>query len=134
LAVTPDGARIVSGSLDNTVRVWNLATGRLERTLDGHADSVCAVAVTPDGTRIVSGSWDNTVRVWNLASGHLVACWIADPGILVQACCTVPADPSLVVYGDSAGGVHVLQVLKAQCVSREDAVRTGRGPTHDPRD
>src|SRR5664280_1595865 len=78
VAVTPNGTRIVSGAGglmpphdDNTVRVWDLASGRQERTLQGHTDLVNAVAVTPDGSRIISGSDDETVRVWDLASGHL---------------------------------------------------------------
>ena len=71
MAVTADGQRIVSGGADRTVRVWNLASGRLERTLEGHTGQVRAVAVTADGQRIVSGGTDGTVRVWNLASGRL---------------------------------------------------------------
>jgi len=65
-AVTPDGKQIVSGSVDDTVRVWDLASGQLVRTLTGHTNIVEAVAVTPDGKQIVSGSADHTVRVWNL--------------------------------------------------------------------
>ncbi len=76
VAVTPDGRQIVSGSSDNTVRVWDLATGTLVRTLTGHTDGVTdgveAVAVTPDGRQIVSGARDNTMRVWDLATGTLV--------------------------------------------------------------
>jgi WD40 repeat protein len=62
--VTPDGQYVVSGSGDNTVRVWELATGKEVRRFTGHENSVYSVAVTPDGQYVVSGSWDNTVRVW----------------------------------------------------------------------
>ena len=73
LAVTPDGSRVVSGSEDHTVGVWNLGTGGLERTLEGHTSWVTAVAVNPDGARIASGAsaGDPVVRVWNLATGGL---------------------------------------------------------------
>jgi WD40 repeat protein len=64
------GRRVVSGSRDNTLRVWNLANGETERVLQGHTRGVTAVAVTPDGRRVVSGSGDQTLRVWNLASGE----------------------------------------------------------------
>ena len=111
VAVSPDGTRVFSGSSDRTVRVWSLADGRLERTLEGHP--VTAIAVSPDGTRVVSGDGDGTVRVWNLADGRLVARWTAEPGTMATAVCTVPTDSSLVVYGDSAGDVHVLQLLEA---------------------
>jgi len=71
VAVTPDGKRIISGSSDNTVKVWDLNTGAEVLTFTGHASPVnaVAVAVTPDGTRVISGSSDNTVRVWNLEEG-----------------------------------------------------------------
>ncbi len=69
LALTADGRTAVSGSLDMTVRVWDLATGQ-SRALEGHSDQVTAVALTADGRTAVSGSWDNTVRVWDLATGQ----------------------------------------------------------------
>jgi WD40 repeat protein len=72
VAVTPDGGRAVSASDDGTVRVWDLATGRVLCALTGHAGPVTAVAVTPDGRRAVSASDDRTLRVWDLAAGHLL--------------------------------------------------------------
>jgi WD40 repeat protein len=66
VAVTPDGRYIVSGSLDETVRVWERATGKEVQKLTGHQDGVWSVAVTPDGRYIVSGSLDQTVRVWSI--------------------------------------------------------------------
>ncbi|THU79247.1 hypothetical protein K435DRAFT_698261, partial [Dendrothele bispora CBS 962.96] len=70
VAFSPDGERIVSGSHDNTVRVWNARTGAPEGDpFQGHSHWVTSVAFSPDGERIVSGSDDNTVRVWNTKSG-----------------------------------------------------------------
>ena len=112
LAVTPDGSRILSGWDDNIVRVMDLESGRLELELAGHTSEVKAVAVTPDGARMVSGSTDGTVRVWDPSTGQEVARWAAELGVAVHSCCVVPTDPSLVVYGDSAGGVHVLRLVE----------------------
>ena len=67
LSVALDGQRIVSGSSDNTIKVWDLETGALLHTLTGHEGSVLSVAL--DGQRIVSGSQDNTVKVWDLETG-----------------------------------------------------------------
>ena len=72
MAVTPDGQSVLSGSYDKTLKLWNLATGKLLRTFKGHSDSVNAVAVTPNGLRAVSGSSDHTLKLWDLATGELL--------------------------------------------------------------
>jgi WD40 repeat protein len=72
VAVTPDGRRAVSGSLDNTLLVWDLKSGETERALEGHGGVVRAVAVTRDGRRAVSGSGDSSLQVWDLESGQMV--------------------------------------------------------------
>ncbi len=68
--MTPDGRRAVSGSDDETLRVWDLESGRCLRTLEGHSSGVRSVSVTPDGRRAVSGSDDETLRVWDVESGQ----------------------------------------------------------------
>ena len=68
-AFSPDGARIVSGSDDNTVRVWDAASGAELLVLRGHESPIDAAAFSPDGARILSESGDGTVRVWDAASG-----------------------------------------------------------------
>jgi WD40 repeat protein len=75
VAYSPDGSRIVSGSSDNTVKVWDAATGAELSTLRGHTGAVTAVACSRDGTRIASSSWDCTVKVWDAPSG-------AEPGTI----------------------------------------------------
>ncbi|KAJ7854402.1 WD40-repeat-containing domain protein [Mycena olivaceomarginata] len=74
VALSPDGKRIVSGSYDETVRVWDSESGEvIAGPFNGHTDSVTSVAFSPDGKRIVSGSEDKTVRVWDSESGEVVA-------------------------------------------------------------
>jgi WD40 repeat protein len=72
VAVTADGRSVASGADDDTVRVWDLVTGRCAAP-EGHTDYVDIVAVTADGRSAVSGSWDRIVRVWDLASGRCIA-------------------------------------------------------------
>jgi len=72
-AVTPDGRRVVSTSFDQTLRVWDLESGRTLATLQGHSAWVRGCAMTPDGRRVVSASDDKTLKVWDLASGQLLA-------------------------------------------------------------
>jgi WD40 repeat protein len=77
VAFDPQGRRIVSGSYDGTVRVWDVDSGRELACLSGHEGEVQSVAFDPRGRRIVSGSWDGTVRVWDVDSG---ACLEVIPG------------------------------------------------------
>ena len=69
MAFSADGKRIVSGSQDNTVKVWDADKGTELLTLKGHTNWVNSVAFSADGKRIVSGSWDNTVKVWDADKG-----------------------------------------------------------------
>jgi WD40 repeat protein len=72
VAVTPDGKRAVSASMDKTLKVWDLETGRVLNTLEGHSGGVLGVAVTPDGKRAVSASTDKTLKVWDLETGRVL--------------------------------------------------------------
>jgi WD40 repeat protein len=72
---------VVSGSNDETLRVWELGTGETKTTLQGHTNSVNAVAVTPDGRHVVSGSGDNTLRVWDLKDGKEMLTFTVDGNV-----------------------------------------------------
>ncbi|THU79191.1 WD40 repeat-like protein [Dendrothele bispora CBS 962.96] len=67
---SPDGSQLASGSDDNTVQIWNTATGQEVAKLEGHTDLVWSVAFSPNGSQLASGSGDNTVRIWNTATGQ----------------------------------------------------------------
>ena len=64
LAFSPDGRRLVSGSYDNTAKVWVLETGRELLTLKGHSGSVSSVAFSSDGTLVATGGRDGNVIIW----------------------------------------------------------------------
>ncbi|MBN1167799.1 MAG: TIR domain-containing protein, partial [Methanospirillaceae archaeon] len=72
VAVSPDGKTAISGSLDCTVRMWNLDSGETIRILEGHTGGVYSVAFSPDDKTAISGSGDNTVRMWNLDTGKTI--------------------------------------------------------------
>ena len=56
VALSGDGRLAVSASWDNTLKVWEVESGRELRTLEGHTDSVCGVALSGDGRLAVSAS------------------------------------------------------------------------------
>jgi len=69
VAVSPDGKRIVTSSLDGTVKVWDAVTGQEILTLRGHSDAVWSVAFSPTGSQLVTASSDKTAIVWDAVSG-----------------------------------------------------------------
>ncbi|KAJ6564870.1 peptidase C14 [Mycena vulgaris] len=73
IAISADGACIVSGSHDKTIRVWDARTGEaIMEPMQGHIDSVLSVVFSPDRAQIVSGSSDHTIRVWDARTGKAV--------------------------------------------------------------
>jgi WD40 repeat protein len=70
VAFSPDGSKIISGSDDKTIRVWDASTGiEMLPPLRGHDGSISSVAFSPDGSKIISGSSDKTIRVWDASTG-----------------------------------------------------------------
>ncbi len=73
VAFSPDGKSVVSGHRDNTVSIWDVASGAELTKMEGHGATVLAVAFSPDGKSVVSGSFDMTMRIWDVASGAELA-------------------------------------------------------------
>ena len=72
VAFSPDGKQVASGSMDETIKLWDAATGEVQRTLSGHSDSVLAVAFSPDGKQVASGSMDKTIKLWDIAKFRML--------------------------------------------------------------
>jgi len=63
---------LASGSRDNTIKLWEVSTGKALLTLKGHRGWVESVAFSPDGLMLASGSYDHTIKLWEVSTGALL--------------------------------------------------------------
>ena len=71
LKITPNNQQIIGVYGDNTVRVWDLTTGKLIKTLIQHTDLIWSIAISPDSKTLVCGSRDRTIQIIDLSTGYI---------------------------------------------------------------
>ena len=101
VAISPDGRTALSGGWDQTLRLWDLASGRELRTFVGHTGVVFSVAISPDGRTALSGSVDRTLKLWDLGSGKELRTFSEHSGIVRGV--AIGADGRTVLSGDVDG-------------------------------
>src|SRR5207245_363283 len=68
ITFSPDGARILTGAADRTMRLWDSTSGKEVHKFDAHAGYVRGARFTPDGKTLVSVGYDHVNRVWDLTT------------------------------------------------------------------
>jgi WD40 repeat protein len=105
LAPSPDGKGVVSVAGANSLRLWEVGSGKPACRFEGHQSFVIAAAVTPDGKTVISASQDRTVRRWDVSSGKETGRFAAaaTPG----SCFAIASDGKTV----AAGGNRQMVIL-----------------------
>lgn len=134
LALSKDSTQILCGLQNGTIDVWDVATGRRVRALDGHIDQVITVSFSSDGRFLLSSSSDKTLRIWNTStweslkvmkdpSGPLWAAALSSNGALVFS---TTHDKLVRIWDTTSGAVssvlegHTCGILSL-AISRDDA-------------
>ncbi|MBC7228221.1 MAG: AAA family ATPase [Thermoflexales bacterium] len=112
VAFSPDGRLLASGSADKTVKVWEVASGRLLHTLIGHKDWTLGVAFSPDGRLLASGSNDKTVKLWEVSSGRLLYTLSGHRGTVLSV--AFSPDGRLLASGSADKTVKVWEVASGR--------------------
>ena len=109
VALSDDGRFALPGSIDRTLRLWNLSEGRRLRTFEGHGGGVTSVALSADGRFALSGSDDRSLRLWDLSESRCVRIFEAHSDVVTSV--SLSADGRFALSG-----------------SRDKSLRLGSGP------
>jgi WD40 repeat protein len=89
------------------LKLWDVASGAVLQTFEGHTQSVNAVVAEPDGRGAISASHDGTLKLWDLASGAVVAAFAGEAPYTAVA---IARDPLRVIAGDERGRFQILRI------------------------
>lgn len=106
-AFSPDGISLATGYSDGMIRLWEVASGQVLATLEGHMDRVDDVEFSPDGSRLVTASSDGPARLWEAASGEALVALRGHTSAVLSA--GFSPDNHLITTGDMNGHIFLWQ-------------------------
>ena len=115
-AFSPDGQNALSGSWDQTLRLWDIASGDCIRVFDGHGSRVRCVTFSHDGVLALSGDWNGKLCVWDTGSGRCVAELAGHTADVVSV--DVAADGRRAVSGSWDKTIVVWDIVNRSALSR----------------
>ncbi|CAD8104437.1 unnamed protein product [Paramecium primaurelia] len=105
---SPDANTLASGSGDNSIRLWDVKTGKQNARLDGHTKTIYSVCFSPYGNTLASGSEDNSIRLWDVKTGQQKA-RLDGHTHYVNSVCFSP-DGNALASGSSDGSIRLWDV------------------------
>ena len=96
LAFLPDGTSLVSGSIGRTIKLWDIQTGGVVKTFQGHTDLVGSVSISADCMMVASRSLDKTIHLWDIQTKEC-CCVIQQPTTVYHVRFS-PTDPQHLMF------------------------------------
>lgn len=115
---SPDGSQVVTESLDNTVRIWNLIKAPEVMTLRGSETLFSSVEVSPHGTHVIATLHDGTLRVWGTKAGKELLKW--DAYLISSAHFSPDGSQFIVVYSGIAEVFDAETLKSVMKINRRD--------------
>ncbi|KAF8833956.1 WD40 repeat-like protein, partial [Paxillus ammoniavirescens] len=119
----PGGERIVTCSVDKTVRIWDVENGEQEGTTMEHGGRVYGLAITRDGKKVLSGGKDNRIRVWDVETHELIEEWEKETGNIWSI--TVSPDDQLAASGGEQGDIVIREIQEGGRIRH--SIKAGSG-------
>ncbi|KAG2741235.1 WD40 repeat-like protein [Suillus brevipes Sb2] len=117
----PGGQRIVTCSLDGSLRVWNVKSGKQigDDWRDGDSPVWC-IALSPDGKKVVSGSYDGAVRLWDIDTRKVVKKWTGHTEGVTSVCWS--RDGRRVLSGSRDGTARQWEVESGETIPEPNEI------------
>ncbi|HEY9853202.1 MAG TPA: WD40 repeat domain-containing protein [Leptolyngbyaceae cyanobacterium] len=106
IAISQNGQFLSSVGKDNTLKIWDIPTGELTRTISG-ASGVASVAISPDGQTFANSSGSH-IKIWDFRIGELPRSFSMEPGEVYSV--AISLDGRLLVAGNSEGEITILDL------------------------
>jgi WD40 repeat protein len=116
VCLSTNGQYALSGSFDNTLKLWDVATGRCLRTFEGHTNVVFSVCLSADGRHALSGSRDKTLRLWDVATGHCLPTFEGHTDFVRSVCLSADGGYALSVGGNLDQTLKLWEVATGRCL------------------
>ena len=107
---------LATGGTDKIVNLWNISTGKLVASLEGHLAAVTSLAFSPDGKTIASGDGKGTVNLWSTTSHQLLVTLAASPDAITVV--AFSADGNNLFTKDLKGEIRVWPATPREQVDR----------------
>jgi WD40 repeat protein len=112
VAYSPDNKFMASGSLDETVKLWDAASFTLLHTFTGHGGNIYDIVFTPDSKKLISASNDNSIRIWDLSSQKWEKSLLGNQKAVM--CIAISPDGYYLVSGSYDGLVMLWDILRGE--------------------
>lgn len=111
----PQGSLVVTASFDETVRFWDVRTGRSVAVLSAHHEPIVSARFNHDGTLLITASYDGLARIWDVATRECLRTIITEPSVPLTHAQFTP-NSKLALFGTLDNTVRLWDYASERCL------------------